>query len=120
MWPTIKKLLVLGLEVSYKIKACKENANPKFTVHVKHDLQLQSRGTTFILLLKVSNDWDSLISFGRTSHNFGPTNLTVSMPYRFVLALGKTRLVLPRRLHVTTLATNTSAMKDRFTFSMVL
>ena len=42
-----------------------------------------------IFLLEFSNVWGSLISFGKVCHNFWPTNLTVSMPYRFVLALGK-------------------------------
>ena len=61
-----------------------------------------------------------MISFGRFCHNFWPTNLIVSVTYRFVLALGKTRLVLPRRLYGTALVTNTSAMKQGFKLLMVL
>ena len=34
-------------------------------------------------------------------------NLILSMPYKLVLALGKTRLLLPRRLYGTSLVTNT-------------
>ena len=68
-----------------------------------------------IFLLKISNVCDSLISFGTLSHNFWPTNLTVLIP-RFVLALGKTRLMLLRRLYGITLVTNTFAMKEGFKF----
>ena len=73
-----------------------------------------------MFLLKISNVWDSLISFGRVCHNFWPTDRTVSPPCRFVIALGKTRLVLPRRLYGTTLVINTSAMKDGFKLLMAL
>ena len=94
--------------------------NPKFTIKFLHTLQLQSRGMALIFLLTMSNVWDSLISLSRVCHNFWPTNLTASMPCRFVLALGKTRLVPPRRLCGTTLLTNISAIKDGFKLLMVL
>jgi len=54
-------------------------------------LQLQSKGRALIFILKISNVWDSLISFGRVCHDFWPANLTVLMPYRFALALGETK-----------------------------
>ena len=49
-----------------------------------------------IFCLKISNDWDSLISFGSACHNFFPMYLMVSMPYEDILTLDKARLLFSR------------------------
>ena len=75
----------------------------KFTAAIKSFDRLN-------IYIKISNDWDCLISLGRVCHNFWPINLIVSMPYKLLLALGKTRLLLLRRLYGSSLVTNTSAI----------
>ena len=86
-----------------------------------HNLQLQSKfliNLTFSL--KISNDWDSLISFGSVCHNFFPRYLIVSMPYEVVLTLGKARLLFSRKLYGKFFSSNTCVMKVGFNLCTVL
>ena len=70
---------------------------PKSFIYVLHNLQLHPTGfQSFILCLKIARDFDSLISFGTSSHVFGPLYLIVSRPLFTVLTFGSTHSVLPR------------------------
>ena len=66
--------------------------------------------------MKISGDWDSLISVGSACHSFFPIYLMVSMPYNVVLALGKTRLLFSRKLYGTFFSSNSCVMKVGFNF----
>ena len=94
---------------------------PRVGTKLLHNLQLQSKLLiNLIICWKISSDWASLISVGSTCHNFFPIYLTVSIPYNVVLALGKVRLLLSRKLYGTSFSSNTSVMKVGFKLCTVL
>ena len=73
--------MLFKVDKSYSVKLTKANyrkctaqsqiiKTPGFTIKILRNLQLQSKVMALIFILKVSNVWDSLISFGRVSYNF--------------------------------------------------
>ena len=65
-----KSSSVKVIEANYRKCTQKSNyEDPKFTINVLHNLQLQSRVMDLIFLLKISNAWDTDF-FGRACHMF--------------------------------------------------
>ena len=79
------------------VKTKAHHTKPKLGTKFMHNTQQQSKFLTDLMFcLKMSGEWDSLISIGSGYHNFFPINLMVPMSKTVVLALGKARLLFSR------------------------